>query len=117
MNPNELIEYFSNMFLHLCCVFLGKNLDWDFLKRNFESLVQISLHGESKSPDVPIYPTFRNHETLLIPDNLLSLLFLFILLFQYQFGCLLVIMLKLGNIEIKFLIRLPNLLPLSMIQI
>lgn len=46
MNPDESIEDFSNIFLHLCYEFLEGDMNWYLLKQKFENLVQISLHGE-----------------------------------------------------------------------
>jgi len=69
MNPNESIDDFYKRFLYLCYEFLGENLDWDFLKVEFESLARISLHGEYKPPDVYVPQTFVNCETPLIPEE------------------------------------------------
>jgi len=39
MNPNESIDDFSNIFLHLCYEFTKEYMDWDFFKHKFEHLV------------------------------------------------------------------------------
>jgi len=66
MKPNELIEDFSNQFLHLFYEFLEEDMDWDFFKQKFENLIHISFHGESKPPDLYASPTLVNHETPLV---------------------------------------------------
>ena len=75
MKPDESIEDFSDWFLHLYYEFPEGNTNWDFLKQNFECLVHISLHGESKPPDVSSSLTLVNRETPLISQEELAIPF------------------------------------------
>jgi len=62
MEPNELVNNFSNEFLHLCYEIQEEDVNWDFLKQEFEHLVLVSSYGEPEPPDFSASPTLADHE-------------------------------------------------------
>lgn len=75
MKPNEYVDDFSDLFLHLVYVFLGEDIDWDLFKWKFKELVHIPLHGESESRHVSTSITFVDHEEPLISEEEPTMLF------------------------------------------
>ena len=69
MKPNELVEDFSNRFLHLCCEIYEEDINRDFLKQGFEHLILISLHGELEPLYFPTSATLVNHTTPIISEE------------------------------------------------
>ncbi len=63
MNPNESVEDFVLIFLHLSYVFPKEDVDWDFFNENFQYLVEISFKKfEFESVVDFTLPTFLDHE-------------------------------------------------------
>ena len=62
MKPDESIEDFFDQFLYLFYEFPEVDMDWDLLKKMFEHLVHISLHGEPKTPNFFSSPNLVSHE-------------------------------------------------------
>lgn len=62
MEPNESVEKFSNRFLHLCYEISEEDLNWDFLKQEFERLVRVSSYSEPEPLDFSSSPTLTDHE-------------------------------------------------------
>lgn len=118
MKPNESDDNFSDRFLHLCYEFPEDDKDLDFLKQKFERLVHISLHDEYGPLDVSTSTTLVNHETRLISEEESTIpLFLILLHFQFRCGCLLAMIIKLGDMIFKFIIHLLILLAIFMAHI
>ena len=61
---NEKLDDFIDEFLHLCYEFSEEYLDYDFMAKKFQYLVQISLKQfKSESRDDFTLPTHINHDT------------------------------------------------------
>lgn len=117
MKYGEYLEDFLNRFLHLCYEFPGEYFDYNFISERFYSFNFISLKlFESKPLEDSSLQTYVDHETPHIrveeptgpfvpcPPP-----------FSYQFGFPLVMMYKLENLKVKWLIHVFHLHPLSII--
>jgi len=99
MKSGEYKEDFINQFLHLFYEFPVENFNYNFISENFQSLILLTLKSFEYEPsdDVSL-PAYVDHETPQICEEEPTIPFFFVfLLYQYQFGCLLAMMLKLGN--------------------
>lgn len=105
MEPNEPVKIFFDQFLHLCYEIPEEDMNWEFLKQEFEHLVVTASCGEPEPPNFFTSPTLVYHETPLISKEEFTVHFF---LFPPPFPVLIGVPLCDGNKVKKYANQTPN---------